>query len=403
MVDKRTIMKMKNIIVLLIVLQTSFFLPLKAQIKKSFLLSGSVSGKSSGEIYLRYRENNKTITDSTQVRNGKFTFSGLLDEPTIAELSDNTKIPAPRYKNLYSDFYIEPSKMNVSLSNNDFSKARLTGSQSNNDYQTLNHFLSPVLNKISGFVNKAKANGLPQKSVADSITYYNKKEKDILLTFIHNHRNSFIAVKAVQRFSWFKEISADSSLALLNSLNASVQMYNFTKVLKSSFIATITSSIGHQISDFTRKDENGKAVKLSSFKGKYVLLDFWASWCVPCRELTPHIKSLYAKYHSEGLIIIAVSCDLKYEAWQNAIRNDGMDSLVNILSFSESDMSFLKNKEDDKEASFKGELRKQFDLKPIPVEILIDKKGFIVGRYGAMENQSLGRLNDKLVEIFGNN
>lgn len=393
---------MKNIIVLL-VLQTSFFSTLNAQDKNTFIVSGSVLGKPSGEIYLRYTAKNKTVTDSTQLRDGKFTFSGLLDEPTIAELSDKIKISGPKNKNLYSDFYIEPTKMNISLSNNDFSKARLAGSKSNDDYQTLNHFLSPVLNKISDFENKAKANSLQQKTVTDSIFYYNKKEKDILLTFIHNHPNSFIAVKALQRFSWFKEISPDSSLALLNSLNASVQKYNFTKSLKSGFIAAITSSIGHQASDFTRKDVNGKAVKLSSFKGKYVLLDFWASWCVPCRELTPHVKSLYAKYHSKGLIIIVVSCDSKYEAWQNAIRDDGMDSLVNILSFSDSDMNFLKTNDNVGEASYKGELRKEFNFMPIPAALLIDKNGVIVGRYDRNQNQPLDRLDDKLVEIFGNN
>ena len=390
---------MKNIVVLLI-LKTSLVLTLNAQDANTFTLSGSVLGKPTGKLYLRYSTRNKIVTDSSLIKDGKFAFSGLLNEPTIAELFDNIKMAELKYKNYRSDFYIESAKMNIVLSNNAFSKAKLVGSKSNDEYQTLNHYLSPILNKISEVENKVKTDSLQQKLVADSLFYYNKRAREILLTFIQKHLNSFIAVKAVQRLSWFKEISPDSSLTLVNSLNSSLHNYNTTKLLKSAFIAEITSSKGHEASDFTRKDVNGKVVQLSSFKGRYVLLDFWASWCAPCRELTPHIKALYEKYHSKGLSIIAVSCDSKYEAWQKAIRHDGIDSIVNILSFTDSDMDFLKTSENIGAASFKGELRKQFNLMPIPVAILIDRNGVIVQRYGPTEEQPLHLLDNKLFEIF---
>ena len=393
---------MKNIIALLI-LKTSLVFTLNAQDANTFFLSGSIVGKPTGKLYLRYSTRNTIVTDSSVIKDGKFAFSGLLNEPTIAELFDNIKIAEPKYQNYYSDFYIESTKMNIFLSNNAFSKAKLIGSKSNDEYQTLNRFLSPVEKIITDVENKVRTDTLQQKLFADSLFYYNKKARQILLTFIQNHLNSFIAVKAVQRLSWLKEISPDSCLTLVNSLNDSLQNYNTTKFLKSAFIAKISSSKGHQATDFTRKDVNGKVVQLSSFKGRYVLLDFWASWCAPCRELTPHIKSFYKKYHSKGLSIIAVSCDSKYEAWRKAIQHDGIDSLVNILSFTDSDMDFLKTSENIFTASFKGELRKQFNLMPIPVAILIDSNGVIVERYGPTEKLSLHLLDNKLFEIFGNN
>jgi len=393
---------MKNIVVLLI-LKTSMVLTLYSQDAKFFTLSGSVLGKPTGKLYLRYSTKNKTVTDSSVIKEGRFAFSGFLNEPTLAELFDNIKMAGPKYKNYCSDFYIESSKMNIYLSNNTFSKAKLVGSKSNDEYQTLKHYLSPVLNKSSDVENKVKTDSIQQKLVADSLFYYNKKVREILVRFIHNNLNSFIAVKAVQRLSWFKEISPDSSLTLINSLNSSIQKYNTTILLKSAFIAEITSSKGHPASDFTRKDVNGKVVQLSSFKGRYVLLDFWASWCAPCRERAPRLKAFYEKYHSKGLSIIAISCDSKYEAWQKAIQQDGIDSLVNILSFTDSDMEFLKKSESIGAASFKGELRKQFNLMPIPVAILIDSNGVIVERYGPTEKQPLHLLDDKLFQIFGNN
>jgi thiol-disulfide isomerase/thioredoxin len=218
--------------------------------------------------------------------------------------------------------------------------------------------------------------------------------------FIRNHTNSYIAVKAIQGLSIYEKVEPDSCLILLSSLSAEINNYHTTQRSKEAFIAESTSVPGHLSRDFIRKDVKGKIIKLSSFKGKYVLLDFWASWCIPCRKLTKSIKNIYSKYSSKGLVVMAISCDSKYEAWHNAIRTDGIRSFINILSFTDIDMNFLKTHDKVGDASFEGELRKQFNLMPIPAEILIDKEGIILGRYGATEKQTLDMLDKKLTEIF---
>jgi hypothetical protein len=109
---------------------------------------------------------------------------------------------------------------------------------------------------------------------------------------------------------------------------------------------------------------------------------------------------LYKKYSQKGLEIISISCDSKYENWLNAVRVDSIQSFVNILSFTDSDMNFLKTNDKVGDASWEGELRKQFNLMPIPVEILINKEGVIIGRYGAIEKETLNMLDKKLIEIF---
>lgn len=164
------------------------------------------------------------------------------------------------------------------------------------------------------------------------------------------------------------------------------------------------TAIGMAAPNFKRKDINGKVLTLSEFKGKYVLLDYWASWCAPCRKLTPSIKELYRKYHSKGLEVISVSCDNDYEKWRNAVKQDSVEAFYHILSFTDEDMALAKGKNGSevyKAATFKDELRKKFNLMPIPVEILIDSNGIIIGRYlGYYEKETFQDLERKLGEIF---
>jgi thiol-disulfide isomerase/thioredoxin len=382
------------------VLNTLMFSTLSAQHRNTFILRGSVSGKDNGKIYLRYSYQNKKILDSSNIKDGNFVFNGLLDEPVKAELSDNRKLMREDYANYLPGFYIEPGEMSISLVDKYFANAKLKGSQTDDDYKLFYNELNPVLSNIQRVQNEIKSANIKNTLFTDSLIFYNNTVKEISGFFIKNHTNSFIAVKAIMELSVYKEIGPDSCLTLLSSLSSEVQNLRIVKKSKEAYIAERSSALGQLAREFTRKDVKGKSIQLSYLKGKYVLLDFWASWCIPCRELTPRLKKMYEKYHSKGLEVIAVSCDSKYEAWVDAIRTDSIESFVNILSFTDSDMDFLKTHDIVGDASFEGELRKYFNLKPIPVEILINKEGVIIGRYGATEKQALSMLEKKLSEIF---
>ena len=385
---------MKSVLCLFI-LNTFLLFTLNAQDVNRFRLTGTIAGRNAGKLFLRYSYQNRKVTDSTNIISGRFLFTGVLNEPTIAELSDDRKMMKEGYPN-YSTFYIEAGDLAVSLVDKNFAKSKLQGSKTNKEHQLLNNTLQPGLDRITYLQRDSASRTL----YADSLAFYNTKVKDVLSTFIKKHPESYVSVKAIHRLSWFDDISADSCLALLDSLSYNVQKFRTTQELKKAFIAEISSSKGHLATDFTRKDVNNKMVTLSALKGKYVLLDFWASWCEPCRKMTPHLKSLYEKYRSKGLTIVAVSCDVKYEYWQKAIQHDGIENFVNILSFTDRDMELLKKTGKASEASYEGELRKQFNLMPIPVAILIDKEGLIVDRYGPTEKLSMEMLDRQLREIF---
>lgn len=381
-------------------INTILFSTLYSQDRNGFTLNGLVSGLDSGKMYLSYFNATKKITDSAIINKGEFFFKGLIDEPVKAQLSDNKKLMRDDYRNYLSDFYIEPAEMTITLVNNHFANSKLKGSKTDEEYKLFYNELNPVLSSIQRLKNEIRLESKPNMILTDSLVFYKKKSKEISSNFILDHKHSLIAQKAIMELSVNEEIGPDSSLSMLNSLSRSIQHYPTFQKAKAAYIAEINSAPGHKAEDFKRKDVNGKNIRLSSFKGKYILLDFWASWCIPCREATPHIKELFKKYNSKGLEVIAISCDAKYDDWLNAIRADRLEKFINILSFTENDMNFLKTHDKVGDASYEGELRKQFNLMPIPVEILINKEGVIIGRYGATEKQSLNMLDIKLTEIF---
>jgi peroxiredoxin len=139
------------------------------------------------------------------------------------------------------------------------------------------------------------------------------------------------------------------------------------------------TAVGSPAMDFTENDVNGNPVKLSSYKGKYVLLDFWASWCGPCRKENPNVVKAYNKYHDKGFDILAVSLDEKKDKWMEAIAKDGLPW---------THVSDLKG--------WKNAAAQMYNISAVPSNLLLDKNGNIVAKDLRAEE-----LQKKLEEIFG--
>ncbi|MGN6648109.1 MAG: TlpA disulfide reductase family protein [Cytophaga sp.] len=275
-----------------------------AQDSRKFTLNGTVIGQSSGKLYLIYSTKNKRIIDSAEISNGKFSFHGSIDEPTTAELTDNLKMRKKGYGNYLSDFYLEQGVITLTTSNDHFADAKLTGSGTNKDYRQVTRYINPVFERLFNLQNKANADSIKAGIFSDSLRFYTTQLKKYLLAFIADNPDSYIGILAIQRLLWIKEIRVDSVLSTFSLLTPRIKNTIAAKKLKAALVNTLSSSIGHIATDFSRKDINGKLVTLSSFKGQYVLLDFWASWCVPCRAQTPHLRRLYEMYRGQGLKVI---------------------------------------------------------------------------------------------------
>lgn len=203
--------------------------------------------------------------------------------------------------------------------------------------------------------------------------------------FIKTHPDAFASIYYL--FLTSKEYKAAELEAAYNGLSNMYKNTRYGKGILDKIEALKVADAGGPAPDFTKPDVNGKLVSLSQFKGKYVLLDFWGSWCAPCRAANPHLKELYATYAAKGFEILGVASEKvsgqaqAEKAWKEAIEKDGL-TWTNVLN---------------NEASMKQDVVQLYSVEGYPTQILLDKEGKIIGRWlGAAGKQ----LDDELKTIF---
>ena len=351
-----------------------------------FTLSGEMLGKSKGWLIFDYMANDgKLKSDTTFVIKGKFSFEGFIAEPTLAFLRGDVKSKSVDDPN-FTDFYIEPGKMSITLSPGDFKRAIITGSKTQDEKSQLEG--DPVFEQLGLFDDYSDR-------IRDSMeqypknNYYKEKNDSIIkaraplwqrfraihLQFIADHPHS---VLSAEKLSYYADgLTPDSLTSLYNGIDSQIQNSYFGKLVGEK----IGGQPGHIAPQFASTDVNGDSIYLANFKGnKYVLLVFWASWCVPCRQEDPALNNLYALYHARGLEFIGIANDDKHiDKWKKAIAEDHIGKWHQVLA----------------RYGTKNDIVKLFGVLPIPISILIDKNGEIIGRYNTLES-----LKNKLKMIF---
>ncbi|MDR0543071.1 MAG: TlpA family protein disulfide reductase, partial [Dysgonamonadaceae bacterium] len=149
--------------------------------------------------------------------------------------------------------------------------------------------------------------------------------------------------------------------ALYNSLSQKIKNTEMGQAMEMEIQSALNTSIDSKAPDFTQNNVSGEPVKLSDFKGKYVLIDFWASWCGPCRQENPNVVRAYNAYKDKNFTILGVSLDENRYAWQNAIQKDGLTW---------THVSDLKG--------WRNAVAALFGVKSIPQNFLIDPNGIII-------------------------
>ena len=371
---------------------------------KEFTLQGEINGQDNGKIVLIYMPDETRIYDTAKIENGKFVFTGKIFEPTSATLN--------RENDLNRVFiYLEPQKMKISFSKDKFSEFKMTGSNTQNDFDLLNKMGNPFhekilmlreqKNKINDSIKNSKdgsANIFLEKKAEeiDKLWSQTKKEIDsIEIKFTIENPKSFLTVVYLNILEGNEIISLDSVKSIFNKLDTSLRKSSYGREIIEDIRKKENIRIGNQAPDFKAIDLNQQIVTLSQFKGKsVVLLDFWASWCIPCRESIPHLKTLYKKYHSKGFQVIAVSEDYKRKPWTDAVKQDstGMWYHIPVAEKWPCGPSQLTN----------DDIYQNYFVQSIPVQILIDKNGKIIARLKDASKENEDSLDRLLSQIFDN-
>ncbi len=221
-----------------------------------------------------------------------------------------------------------------------------------------------------------KLKELQQLNLSDS-----GKEKSIKLDFIENNPNALYSAMLISEMLQKRELTADKALAAVNNLSPKVSKSPQVAKIKASVDALSKSSVGGDAPKFIAPTPEGEMLSLDDALGKYTIIDFWASWCKPCRMENPNVVAVYEKYHDKGLNIISVSLDRKgqKERWTKAIADDNMDWYhVSNLQF------------------WQDPIAQQYNVRSIPATFLLDENGKIIDKNlrGAALANRIGSLLD---------
>jgi peroxiredoxin len=342
--------------------------------KQKAVVKGTLKNFGNGEIYFVKSGDEKNI-DTVKVNNDAFEYSTELTEPTVYMVNFGPE-QQPGF------LILENGNTSLSYEMGNMTSLEVKGGKEQDVY---NRFLSecrPIFQQMDSIGNVAMAHEEDAELLAKLQQYFytlDEQLKGKQLSFIQNNKQhyatAFIAVNYLNE-------KMDKNVTDVDNL------YNlFDEKIKSSYYGTKLREMANQMKgtspgqpapDFTLNDPSGKPVSLSSFKGKITLLDFWASWCGPCRGENPNVVAAYQKYHNKGFDILAVSLDEEKEAWLKAIEKDRLTwTHVSDLKGWASSAAAL------------------YGIQSIPANYLLDKEGKIIAKDLRGE-----ALEAKLAELF---
>jgi peroxiredoxin len=342
-----------------------------------FVLNGSFTGIADGtEVKLEDPNKNNELIASGKFQRGKFSLKGKLAEPSLLWL----KITGEGQQYIYMENKTVSASGNKPVAQN----FKVTGSQSHEEFLVFQNMFNPLVVKLQPLVTSI--NSSPYGPVRDSMmNEYNailsaiQKNTD---EFVSNNKSSFITP-----FVLFVTAQYNEDVMLMEKrylqLDEAVKSIPMGVSLKNYIDYNKVGAVGTQAIDFTQPDTSGIPVSLSSFKGKYVLVDFWASWCGPCRMENPNVVASFNKFKEKNFTVLGVSLDRpgRKEDWINAIYKD------NLTWTHVSDLQFWNNA-----------AAQLYRVSGIPYNLLLDPSGKIIGK-----NLRGTDLDSKLCEVLGCN
>ena len=348
--------------------------PFVLHAQNKFVITGNLQGLPDGSAVSLSNANipDDTIARSI-VKNGLFELTGSVDEPNLYQLNLN----GVEKKSI---LFMGNENVSVKGDVKTIQDLSVSGSATHDDFEEFKKKFNPLFQELSSMSQKINAGQKMNKEDSLMIVYkkHLSKIKSSVDEYIDGHKSSPVSPFVVLVTS---EIDQDpgSLEKRFNSFDQKTQDGFYGKIIRQQLEDGKSGAIGSQSIDFSQATPEGNQVMLSSFKGKYVLVDFWASWCRPCRLENPNLVKAYNKYKDKNFTVFGVSLDKDRSPWVKAIKDDK-------LAWTQvSDLKFWNN-----------EAATKYKIQSIPQNFLIDPSGKIIAKNLRGED-----LDKELAKLLG--
>jgi peroxiredoxin len=327
-----------------------------------YTITGTLEGDAEGKVLLEKREAGKwVVKDSTDLLEGSFTFTGMVEFPEMFYLS----VEGKRGK---LGFFLENSDISVTGYADTLYNSDVTGSLTQDEYTAYQEDLNEISKDMRPIYEKlrtAKEEGDEEtaKELEAAMDEIYEKVKEFQFAFVKENTSSFVAPTVLRSLVYYVE--GDELEMYLDGFDESLSVVPIIAELREKAEILKTVAIGQTAPDFTLNDTEGNPVALSSHFGKFLLIDFWASWCGPCRQENPNVVAVWKDYNEKGFDVFGVSLDRPdgKEDWLQAIEDDELTwTHVSDLKFRDCEPAKL------------------YAVSAIPTNFLLDKEGKIIGK-----------------------
>ena len=332
-----------------------------------FLISGTANGVENGKkVFIEVQtETGSLAKDTAVVTDGKFELKGITDGIDIGFVRiENEEINLP--------IILEEGNININIVKDSLHKSTLGGTPNNDKFQKFNTESRAISEKVAKF---EKDNG-PEMQKAqmsnDTVTInkllkeykkFQNEMNDYSKKFIKENPDAYLSVLLLENFLMRQYLTPEEIKSYFEGFDKDVKETKSGKKIKTALDSMSAIVIGKPAPNFSAPSPEGKTISLKESLGKVTIIDFWASWCGPCRAENPNVVALYNEFHPQGLNIIGVSLDKDAAKWKEAIAKDGL-----IWPH----VSNLKFWEDP--------IAKQYNVQSIPATFILDEKGNIVAK-----------------------
>ncbi|MBX6380859.1 MAG: AhpC/TSA family protein [Thermoflavifilum aggregans] len=346
---------------------------------EGFVIEGQIQGAPDGWVFFLHQQGDSVVNDSAKIQNGRFRFTGKVDAPTLFSLS----LPNSMQE---LDFFVENADIRISGNADSLAQARVSGSAAQQDYEAYQQQMQPFNKQYMAlyqvYEDAVRSGTLPKKqdSINAAANQIDSLQTQAMVSFIAQHPKSVVSAWVVTRSNLIYEPDVQVLEKIYQSLDTTVRATSYGKQIYQTLEIARRTAIGQPAPDFTLPDTSGQPLSLSSLRGKYVLVDFWASWCGPCRMENPHVVQAYQKYKQKNFTILGVSLDKDRNSWLQAIHED------HLYWHQVSDLQYWNNA-----------AARLYGVQAIPANFLLDPQGRIIAR-----NLRGDALDKKLASIFQN-